>query len=69
MSRAKRSRIRKSIKVHDRRAQDLPLNAQVAAVEIDAAFGRYEIREYHEHVVEQNPEGTGAQMALAASRA
>jgi hypothetical protein len=33
MSRAKRTRIRK--KVHDRRAQDLPLNAQVAAVEID----------------------------------
>src|ERR1700722_3975168 len=36
MSRAKRTRIRKSTKVHDRRAQDLPLNAQVAAVEIDA---------------------------------
>ena len=35
MSRAKRTRIRKSTKVHDRRAQDLPLNAQVAAVEID----------------------------------
>src|ERR1700721_473700 len=35
MSRAKRTRIRKSIKIHDRRAQDLPLNAQVAAVEID----------------------------------
>ena len=35
MSRAKRTRIRKCTKVHDRRAQDLPLNAQVAAVEID----------------------------------
>src|ERR1700729_762217 len=35
MSRAKRTRIRKSTKIHDRRAQDLPLNAQVAAVEID----------------------------------
>src|SRR6202166_4804626 len=35
MSRAKRTRIRKSAKIHDRRAQDLPLNAQVAAVEID----------------------------------
>jgi hypothetical protein len=35
MPRAKRTRIRKSTKVHDRRAQDLPLNAQVAAVEID----------------------------------
>src|ERR1700753_2876845 len=34
MSRAKRTRIRKSTKIHDRRAQDLPLNAQVAAVEI-----------------------------------
>jgi hypothetical protein len=35
MSRAKRHKLRKSDKVHDRRAQDLPLNAQVAAVEID----------------------------------
>ena len=35
MPRAKRSRLRKFTRAHDRRAQDLPLNAQVAAVEID----------------------------------
>src|ERR1700749_3816052 len=35
MSRARRSRLRKTIQVHDRRAQDLPLNAEVATVEID----------------------------------
>ena len=35
MPRAKRSRLRKTAHAHDRRAQDLPLNAEVAAVEID----------------------------------
>jgi hypothetical protein len=35
MPRAKRNKPHKSAKVHDRRAQDLPLNAEVAAVEID----------------------------------
>ena len=35
MPRAKRHKIRKPAKVHDRRAQDLPLNAEVAAVEVD----------------------------------
>jgi hypothetical protein len=35
MPRAKRSRLRKSTHAHDRKARDLPLNAEVAAVEID----------------------------------
>lgn len=35
MPRAKRNPARKPATVHDRRAQDLPLNAQVAAVEVD----------------------------------
>jgi hypothetical protein len=35
MPRARRSRARKTAKIHDRRAQDLPHNAQVAAVEVD----------------------------------
>jgi hypothetical protein len=35
MPRAKRNKPHKSATVHDRRAQDLPLNAQVAAIEID----------------------------------
>jgi hypothetical protein len=35
MPRARRSRSRKATSAHDRRAQDLPLNAEVAAVEID----------------------------------
>src|SRR6201994_1976210 len=35
MPRATRSRLRKTHQTHDRRAQDLPLNAEVAAVEID----------------------------------
>jgi hypothetical protein len=35
MPRARRSRVRKATKAHDRRAQDLPLNAEVASVEID----------------------------------
>ena len=39
MSRAKRTRIRKSTKIHDRRAQDLPRNAEVATVEIDNPLG------------------------------
>ena len=35
MPRAKRNRTQKSAKVHDRKAQDLPLNAEVADVEVD----------------------------------
>ncbi len=35
MARARRQKVRKASQAHDRRAQDLPLNAQVAAVEID----------------------------------
>ena len=35
MPRARRNKLRKTGQAHDRRAQDLPLNAQVAAVEID----------------------------------
>src|SRR5271170_5509093 len=35
MASAKRNKSHRLTKVHDRRAQDLPLNAQVAAVEID----------------------------------
>jgi len=35
MPRAKRSRPRKATFAHDRRAQDLPLNSEVASVEID----------------------------------
>src|ERR1700680_4054776 len=35
MPRAKRNRADKSPKVHDRRSQDLPRNAEVAAVEVD----------------------------------
>jgi hypothetical protein len=35
MPRARRSKVRKADLVHDRRAQDLPLNAVVAEVEID----------------------------------
>jgi hypothetical protein len=35
MPRAKRHRIRKETTSHDRRARDLPLNAQVATIEID----------------------------------
>jgi hypothetical protein len=35
MPRVRRSRLRKAIQAHDRRARDLPLNAEVAAVEID----------------------------------
>jgi len=35
MPRAKRSRAHRSAKVHDRRAQDLPRNAEVAEVEVD----------------------------------
>src|SRR5579864_6676461 len=35
MPRARRSKSRKATGAHDRRAQDLPLNAQVTAVEID----------------------------------
>src|SRR5271169_3114769 len=39
MPRAKRSRVQKSAKIHDRRAQDLPRNAEVASVEIDDPLG------------------------------
>ena len=35
MPRAKRNRMHRSAKVHDRKAQDLPLNAEVAEVEVD----------------------------------
>lgn len=35
MPRAKRNRAQRATKVHDRRAQDLPRNAEVAAVEVD----------------------------------
>ena len=35
MPRAKRNRAYKSGKIHDRRSQDLPRNAEVAAVEVD----------------------------------
>ena len=35
MPRARRHKVRKASQAHDRRAQDLPLNAEVAAVEID----------------------------------
>jgi hypothetical protein len=35
MARAKRNKARKTTKVHDRRSQDLPRNAEVAAVEVD----------------------------------
>ncbi len=35
MARAKRSKARTKTKVHDRRSQDLPRNAEVAAVEVD----------------------------------
>src|SRR6202166_1962871 len=39
MARAKRSKAHKSAKVHDRRSQDLPRNAEVAAVEVDDPLG------------------------------
>lgn len=35
MPRAKRNRAQRATKVHDRRAQELPRNAEVAAVEVD----------------------------------
>jgi len=35
LARARRQKVRKASQAHDRRAQDLPLNAEVAAVEID----------------------------------
>jgi hypothetical protein len=35
MPRARRTRARRSAKIHDRRAQDLPRNAEVAEVEVD----------------------------------
>jgi hypothetical protein len=35
MPRAKRNRAQRSARIHDRKAQDLPLNAEVAAVEVD----------------------------------
>jgi hypothetical protein len=39
MVRAKRNRLHRSAKVHDRRSQDLPRNAEVAAVEVDDPLG------------------------------
>ena len=35
MARAKRNRSHKQARIHDRRSQDLPRNAEVAAVEVD----------------------------------
>lgn len=35
MPRAKRNKAQRSARIHDRKAQDLPLNAEVAAVEVD----------------------------------
>src|SRR5579885_1619472 len=40
-------------------------STSVKAVEVESSFGRYEIREYYEQKIEQNPDGTGAQLALA----
>jgi len=39
MARRKRRKPHDPLSVHDRRAQDLPLNAEVAAVEVDDPFG------------------------------
>jgi hypothetical protein len=39
MVRAKRNRLHRSAKVHDRRSQDLPRNAEVAAIEVDDPLG------------------------------
>jgi hypothetical protein len=39
MPRARRSKPRNAVQLHDRRAQDLPLNAEVASVEIDDPSG------------------------------
>ena len=39
MSRAKRNRSYRLTKIHDRRSRDLPLNAEVAAVEVDNPLG------------------------------
>ena len=39
MPRAKRNKLHKSVKVHDRRSQDLPRNAEVAAIEVDDPLG------------------------------
>ena len=38
MARAKRSKSQRLARMHDRRAQDLPLNAEVAAVEVDDPY-------------------------------
>jgi type IV pilus assembly protein PilM len=40
-------------------------STSVKAVELESSFGRYEIREYYEQRIEQNPDGTGPQIALA----
>ena len=39
MARVKRNKLYRSAKVHDRRSQDLPRNAEVAAVEVDDPLG------------------------------
>ena len=39
MARARRNKLYKSAKIHDRRSQDLPRNAEVAAVEVDDPLG------------------------------
>jgi hypothetical protein len=35
VARAKRNKLQKSAKIHDRRSKDLPRNAEVAAIEVD----------------------------------
>jgi hypothetical protein len=39
VARIKRKKLNRSVKVHDRRSQDLPRNAEVAAIEIDDPLG------------------------------
>jgi hypothetical protein len=39
VARAKRNKLYKQTKVHDRRSQDLPRNAEVAAIEVDDPLG------------------------------
>src|ERR1700738_2227758 len=39
MAQAKRNRLQKAARIHDRRSRDLPRNAEAAAVEVDDPFG------------------------------
>src|ERR1700738_3438347 len=39
MAQAKRNRLQKAARIHDRRSRDLPRNAEVAAVEVDDPLG------------------------------